>query len=905
MLSIGKLTGGRADYYVEQLPAGGDEYYLAGREAPACWLGAASGTLGLAGPVTPDAFRRLLDAAHPASGEPLGVPKSTRRRVPGFDLCFSAPKSVSVAWALGSPAVAAAVEAAHDRAVASAVAALEGEVVRARRGAGGQRLVETAGVAAAAFGHRSSRAGDPQLHTHVVVANLTPSADGRWSAIDSARVYRWAKTLGYLYQAELRHHLTATLGVGWGPVRNGTAEIAGIPAELTAAFSTRRAAITAALETAGGHSARAAQAATLATRAPKASVADLESLRGEWAHRAGTLGADRDLVAGLCHRPPAPAVDAGEVSGELLGDAGLTRQSSSFDRRDVLRALAAAHPAGAPVGELRAAATGLLEHPDVVALASTVPAGRRYTTRGLLEVEARLLDQAAATLPVPAVPAVVVETALGRRASLTGEQRRMATGLCSSDAAVQVVVGRAGTGKTFALDAARDAWARAGRPVIGAALAARAAAELQAGAGIPATTLDRLLADLDRPGPLAGLRPGTVVVVDEAGMVGTRRLAHLLERTRRSGAQLVLVGDPRQLPAIDAGGALAALVGRVPTFELVETRRQSQPWERAALAELRAGSVPAAVAAYHDHGRLTLAATAEAARDQLVADWWTARAAGTQAAMYALRRADVDDLNRRARLRLDAAGLLGPERIQVAGAEFAVGDQVLCLRNDRRLGVRNGTTGTLTALDADGLVLDGRTRLPAGYLAAGHLGHAYATTIHKAQGATVEQAFVLGSEGLYREAGYVGLSRARARTDLYLVADLGRGDGRDDGGVGELTRQLGASRAEQLALDQLPTPAAHHPPVRSFDPQRAAVLADPAPFMLTALGPPPLDGPGRDRWATAAARLAAYRDIYAVTGPDPLGPEPGTDPQRRAWALARLAIDEQARDRHLEQGLTR
>lgn len=908
MLSIGKLTPGRADYYVEQLPAGRDEYYLAGeQDGAARWLGSAAGRLGLDGEVTADAFRALLDGRHPISGEPLGLPRTTARRVAGFDLCFSAPKSVSVLWALGGPELAPAVASAHDRAVAAAVEALEAEAVRARRGAGGARLEETGGVAAAGFAHRSSRAGDPQIHTHLVVANLTPDHDGRWTSLYGARVYRWAKTLGYLYQAELRANLTRELGVTWAPVRNGLADIAGIPQEVCQAFSTRRAQIQNAMAEVGATSATAAQTATLATRPAKATVADLAALRHEWARRASELGIAPDSVPDLLGRFRTPGLDLDTALPRLLAPDGLTHHASSFDRRDILQALASAGPDGAPAHQVRAGADRLVADPQVVALAREDAAGRRYTTRELLALEAGLVERAqtrhgpGVRLAAPAV----VEQVLTARATLSDEQRRMVSALTTSDAAVQVVVGRAGTGKTFALDAARSVWEAAGRPVIGTALAARAAAELQAGAGIPSTTLDRLLADLDRPGPLSGLAPHSVVVVDEAGMIGTRKLDRLLGHALRRQASVVLVGDHRQLPEIEAGGALAALATRVPTVELVENRRQQEVWERDALAELRAGSVPAAVEAYQRHRRIILAPTAGDVRERMVSDWWAARARGQRVGMYALRRADVEDLNGRARSRLQSEGIVGPDQLTVGGRSFAVGDEVMCLRNDRRLGIRNGTVAAIATVhpDVGEVTLADGVRLPHGYLAEGHLGHAYAATIHKSQGMTVNRALLLGSDALYREAGYVGLSRARERSDLYLVSadppSMADGDPLTD-----LQRHLNRSRAQDLALEQLEPQARAHPArPRGMSPDRAALLADPAPWLTDALGPPPLTGPERDRWAERAARIDAYRDIYAVEGPDLLGPQPADPAQRRAWDLARLAVLEHDRTLELEQGI--
>lgn len=911
MLSIGKLNPGRASYYAAQLSGGADEYYTRGEtERPAVWLGSAARRLGLSGRVEPDPFRRLLDAAHPQTGDPLGVPRTTDRRLAGFDLCFSAPKSVSVAWALSPPVVADAIAAAHDRAVAQAVEVFETEVARARRGKRAAQLVETEGVVAAAFGHLSSRAGDPQLHTHVVIPNLAVDGGGRWSALAGDRVYRWAKTLGYLYQGALRAELTDTLGVTWGPVRNGTAEIAGIDPGLCEAFSTRRAQITAAMEQSGATTRAAAEIAALATRPAKNINVSLDELRTRWRERAHDLGHEIEPV-GAAPQTRVAADRTTELTGQLLSAEGLTAHSSSFDRRDILQALVAGHPDGIrPAGAVNAA-DRLLDRDEVVPLAASRPAGPRYTTAELLRVETDLIARAARPhRPVGIVAPEQLAPVLAERPTLTAEQKAMVTSLTTSGAGVEIVVGRGGAGKTYALDASRAAWQAAGHQVIGAALAARAAAELESGSGIPSTTVDRLLADLDRPGPLSPLGRGTIVVVDEAAMVGTRKLARLVGHAERADAKLVLVGDHRQLPEIEAGGAFAALAQTVPVSELAGNRRQVEDWERDALAELRSGSVPDAVAAYHRAGRVTMASTPDAAREQMVDDWWQSRQAGEVGCMYALRRADVEDLNRRARARFQANGHLGQEQLHAAGRDFAAGDQVMCLRNDRRLGVRNGTRSTVRSVDVvEGTVIlaDG-TRLPADYLEAGYLGHAYASTVHKSQGATVDRAFLLGSDALYREAGYVGLSRARQSTQLYIVApEPEKGPEVELDPLTETIRRLSRSQAQTLAADQL-----HHQPDRQpFTPterltERAALLADPPAWAVEALGSPPVTGAERDMWSRHAARIAAYRDIYQITDPaDPLGPRPEDPVRLRAWDLAHLSLHEHQRSLELDQGLCR
>jgi ATP-dependent exoDNAse (exonuclease V) alpha subunit len=333
-----------------------------------------------------------------------------------------------------------------------------------------------------------------------------------------------------------------------------------------------------------------------------------------------------------------------------------------------------------------------------------------------------------------------------------------------------VVVGKAGAGKTFALDAARAAWQASGFTVIGCSTAARAAAQLQADAGIPSATIARLDIELAR----RPLPPDSVLVVDEAAMVGTRQLAHLAEVTEAAGAKLLLVGDDRQLPAIDAGGGFRAITQARPPIRLDDNRRQSAVWERAAVDAIAAGRAGGALDAYTRHGRVTVADTAESQRDTLVADWHANRVTGGSGPMIALHRSDVDDLNQRARRARISAGELPAAGLEIGGRIFAVGDEVTGRRNDYRAGILNGTRGTVTAVHPDTTVTlrtEGgeEMRTSRSYLRGGHLDHGYAMTVHQTQGATFDQAFVLGDDRLYREAGYVALSRASDAARLYVV----------------------------------------------------------------------------------------------------------------------------------------
>ena len=1019
MLNIGRLAAGGEGYYLDSVASGVEDYYTGAGEAPGHWLTGTAAGLGLAGLVEPEALRDVLGARKP--GTTLSLTRTSRRRVPGFDLAFRAPKSVSLVWALSDEATAAVVRDAHDQSVRAAVRYLERHAAFSRRGRNGVERVRVKGLVAAAFRHRVSRAGDPLLHTHVLVSNVGECADGQWRTLDSPRLYSHAKTAGFLYQAALREQLSRRLGVEWTAVTNGTAEIVGVPRDVITTFSRRRMQILAAMAERGTHSAKGAQAATLETRQAKGDIEEPADIRDAWATRAEGLGFGVEHVAALLGVATWQQPDLTAIAHDLAGAAGLTAKASTFTRRDVIQAWCQRLPAGAGVDEierfadavLRAdagvavqllpSASGVAPAPDpaVVAVVSAIaervdliaaaelrtssdlansvtsllaagwPADKivgrllereldsaeaadavlawraqqlaaahsvvrssgvetgavirrgdgrviradatepRYSTPELLALERRLVDRAVAgsNARVAVVDSTDVEAALQRRPSVSDEQAAMVRRLTSSGAGVDVVVGKAGAGKTFALDAAREAWQSAGARVVGAALAARAAAELNAGAGIDSYTIDALLADLDRGPSGTGLAQGSVVVVDEAAMVGTRKLARLLDHADRAGAKVVLVGDHRQLPEIDAGGVFRGLLHRLDPIHLDENRRQRQPWERAALDELRTGAPSAAIAAYADAGALTVGATADEVREALVTDWWDAYAEHVRDAgvMIAARVSDVEDLNDRARRYLIAAGRLTGPGLHAAEREYRQGDRVVTLHNDRRLGVFNGTRATVRSVDVEQAELlvttdDGADiRLTAEYLDAGHVAHAYAITGHKAQGLTADRAWVLGSDEIYREWGYVALSRGRERNRLYVVgadrepdgdAHCHAGPGATRDVVADLASALERSRGQALALDQTGSTAGG----------ATAQLPD-REQLRTLLQAAPSDPQRERQWIaderdTALDQLrAAERRLEAASARSPTGagrlprrahsPTAGADQQRAAADVAR------------------
>lgn len=345
----------------------------------------------------------------------------------------------------------------------------------------------------------------------------------------------------------------------------------------------------------------------------------------------------------------------------------------------------------------------------------------------------------------------------------------MIEAICGDGQGVTVVEGAAGVGKTFALAACREAFEGAGHVVAGCALAGRAALGLEVEAGIPSTTIASALHRLRSE----TLPAGSVLVVDEAGMVGSRQLAELVDIADRDEAKLVLVGDPAQLQPIDAGGAFRSLGDHLGRTTVTETIRQEQEWERQALTALRGGRADEAVEAYVAHDRIRTAATAGERRCAAVHDLLELTAHGHDAVILAHQRSEVARTNALARAAMEATGRLSGPAIHVGEREFRAGDVVLCTHNRRAEGIVNGLRGRVTQVDphtgtlrldtGDGrpLVIDS-SRYDA-------LDHAYAMTAHRAQGLTVDHALLLASDGPGREWAYTALSRARGETLIYAI----------------------------------------------------------------------------------------------------------------------------------------
>jgi len=857
VLSRGKLTPATVSYYTDTVARGIDDYYTGRGESPGVWLGPGAAAEGLDGEVTSEELGRLFaEGRHPSTGEALGADyavSADRDKVLGWDLTFSAPKSVSVLWATAGASIGMEVREAHDAAVLAGLSYLELHAAFARQGKAGVRQVDTAGLVGAAFVHRSSRAGDPQLHTHVLVSGRVRCTDGVWRALDSRALHRELKPAGMVYQAALRAELTARLGIDWGPIsRHGQADIAGVPRTAMSTFSKRarqvearaRELIAAAeaelgreLTDAGRR--RIYKVAVLETRPAKAhDGGPVEGLFDRWRTEASAAGHDPDQwLASVLEppsRPPSPSIPA--VVDDVLSQ--LQHRRSTWTRRDVVRATARRVPFDA--GEAAAAhhwvesvTDEVLDHASVIALVAPQPppppalcrkdghsvydhhGAARYTTVSTLATEQQVLDIVAAGRGNGRGIASAREVDVAITEAEIGEDQAAAVRAVTLDGdTVACVVGPAGAGKSRMLGAATAAWAASGISVRGLAVSAAAAGVLSAETGLPADTVAKLLHEHDRPGrpqPEYDLRPGEVLVVDEASMVPSADLARLVLLVDRAEGKVVLVGDWAQLGAVDAGG-LFRLLANDAASSLGTVRRFHANWEADASLRLRDRD-PTVLAVYAAHGRLA-GGDRTSVLDDAYRRWLEARQAGRSVLVAAADHETVDALAERCRAARIAAGEVEPLGVAAGKQTVGIGDEIITCRNDRRLvtagggWVRNGdrwrvrdrhTDGSLTIDDAAGR---GQLRLPADYVAE-HTALAYAVTVHKAQGITVDDAIVLVDDTTTAESLYVGMTRGRAsNTALAVTHDLG--DDHPDHGhvepIDVLLTALGREAAEHAAI---------------------------------------------------------------------------------------------------------
>jgi conjugative relaxase-like TrwC/TraI family protein len=701
------------------------------------------------------------------------IAKNSRPRtqtVAGYDLTFSPVKSVSTLWAVAEPAVAAVIEQAHQAAVHDALMFIEKHALFTRTGPQGIRQVNVRGLVATAFTHRDSRAGDPDLHTHVAVANKVQTLDGRWLSIDGRVLFKANVAASETYNTALEQHLRDSFGVrfaerpGSDPIKRPIREIVGVDPRLNQRWSTRRAHINTrrgelAIQFQHDHgrpptpveALHLAQQATLETRDAKHEPRSLTEQRSTWQNEAAAVLGGRGAVAAMVRTALAPTAETATIADARwvaqTADHILSVMEASRSTWQMWHVRAEAQRQVRMTGVTAERASALvdllvdevldrrsvalaephdgIELPEVLRRADgssvyTVAGAALYTSQRILDAEARLVV-AAGRRDGSAVDQVAVDLALLEMAAngtaLDPGQAALVREMCSAGARLQLAIAPAGAGKTTAMRALTLAWTQDGGHLLGLAPSAAAAAVLAEQTGIRTDTLAKLTWSLqhgDLPEWAAAVGPSTLVIIDEAGMADTLSLDTAVQFAIKRGASVRLVGDDQQLAAIGAGGVLRDITHAHGALRLTELHRFTDPAEAAASLALREGK-PEALGFYLDHGRVHVGDIAETAEDAFSA-WVFDRVAGLDAIMLAPTRDLVAELNARARAhRLNHTPAVSEVSL-ADGNRASVGDVIITRSNDRRLRltatdwVKNGDRWTITHVSKQGILTVRHTR---------------------------------------------------------------------------------------------------------------------------------------------------------------------------------------------------
>jgi conjugative relaxase-like TrwC/TraI family protein len=763
MMSIGRVRSRGALKYYERGDVGEEQ-------SATKWLG------------------RGAEALQPRDGQPWFevVPRvlaeTQQSEFSGWDLTFSAPKSVAVLWAAASEEARRKIESAMWRSVEFAVRFLEDNCHLARSGhAGGQH--QRAGMVVGAVMHTANRRGEPLLHVHALAANAAFRDSGLFTALHSRDLYRAKMACGALFRCELAHLLQSELGVELRATEGRTFEVAGISDEVVRRFSTRSADIQHAVSGRPWEkSAKARELAALTTREEKVELSR-ETLDARWAEEMKTLG--RDAPTRL------EALSAGEpkkqwkvpslvqlVAACWQGRSHLVKHLGHFSRFDLVRAVASyVEATGLGAAAVLQGVEKSIEHGWLVSLGER--GQPRWTTAAVLQEEEKLLRRAARLAGSPGACIEEGKTeaflAQGSVCARLSEEQRQAIEKLAGGPALQLLCGVAGSGKTLLLKALAELWRDHGLQPVFCAPTHKAVREMEAATGIQGTTAAAILR-----GRGVELGPQSILVVDEAAMLGTPDALQLLKKVVVAGAKTILVGDPNQLQSIERGGAFSALWRRYGGAELTESRRQREGWLREVVQCAADGSIETALRLLQRRDRLLDVVDERDAITAAAAVWMRQRTEDLADTMViATSRREVTDLNRAIQAARVEAGELDPMRSAAGvGERLIVGDRVVITKTARDKSYRNGELGTVVAVDGHGILMDRdysvlaseRDVVRVPFLQDGEVAVqlGYAVTAYKAQGSTAETVIAVAQADQAANATYVQLSRARSEAWMVL-----------------------------------------------------------------------------------------------------------------------------------------
>lgn len=993
MLSI--KTVSNAGYYADL--AHNDDYYHKGEEPAGQWHGSAAKEFGLNGTVNRQDFLFLCAGYSPTdknAAEKLvrnaGITEGDAARRPGWDMCFSAPKSVSCLWSGSDDEIKERISKIQEKAVKATLDYAEQNYGQVRVGKTGRETEQTQKLFFALFEHSTSRAQDPQLHTHAVMINIGINPRGETRTLDSIEIHRSKMMLGAFYRAELARGLTEDLGVAIEEGKKGTFEITGVSKPLMEFWSKRREEIEEALKQAGYSSAKASAVATLNTRQAK-EYPDRELLFAEWREKAKEFGFDHKAIINQASILPRTQEEKAAITAEAVNQ--MTQHKAAFSERDLQRAILEK----APVYGLKSAEClhMAIDWTESQGVELDQRNGQRiFTTKEIAQMEAEMVINVLSGRDYKARSF----QANGFNKELSEEQRAAVDYITMTDGQFKAVSGMAGTGKTTMLKEAKRIWEAQGYEVQGVSLAAVAAKNLEKEAGIKsktvakliwetgngagegsktavkvsslenqsgepkalgvakqlwqlrseiveeikteitgkttqeraeekqraeieqkqkqferrqfarkiyaelkyatwqmdATTKKKYLGEYYKPtskayheflyatwqiskehrehlneelkrlkdgekrefsvlgikiintdemkpenivkdfiaGKVAhqmqaervfskpALNEKTLLVIDEAGMVGTRQMAAIVAEAKKAGAKVVMVGDEKQLQPIEHGAPFKAIGDLMGKAELKDIRRQREEWAREAVIEFSEGQSAKGLQRYAEKGLLHLKDGRSELEKEVIQHFMKDPISESKKLLLGTTRNDVRKLNELAQQEMKKAGKLGKESIKVNGYSFHSGDRVLFTSYQKSLGLCNGDIGTIREVNVARNRMT--VKLDSGELKTVPLNRytsielAYAVTTHRAQGKTVDNAYVLPGDSMQdRELTYVQMSRARGTTRVYATFDQMN--------AGDLATMMSRSNQKEMAtMHRLnnPSKAMEAAPVQQRDHER-------------------------------------------------------------------------------------
>ena len=837
MLTIGMVTAQGSRYYTELARV---DYYTGGGESPGRWFeNSAARGFGVSGEVFKPIIERFFDGFHPKTGEPLAKNHGREDRRAAIDLCLSVPKTVSALWATAAEPRRRELEEAFGRAIDKTLAYVNEQYGYTRRGQGGYER-EKVDLLLAKYIHRQSRSQEPQLHAHCLVINAARREDGSLGTIDAGPLLMAKRGIGAYFRSALASELRIPLEPD--PKTKFSFRVEAVKQALADRWSSGAARIEEVARERGVEGGKAKAQIALETRRAK-DERPLSQMLPEWQETARAYGfTTRDVERIFQRRRPEltpketqKIIDT--ATREVI--ASLIAEQAHFSTPDILTGVwvATAHR-GIDPGTVKTQVEETLRQGNFLSLGRHRGQERHTTVEMYHAIEERALEVAKSLgeRQTHVVSERAVEKALVKEPRLNDGQREAVRTVCRGPD-LTLITGPPGTGKSTLFEVARKAIEKDGANVMGIAPSNRAARELEKNSGITSVTVHRFLYDrertvvdaakhqakmlvraaLGRPTwkqPKLAINRRTTLIIDECVMVNNDMLARTLKQAEKAGCRVVLVGDPRQLPALGPGGLFRELSARAredQKTELTEIVRQREPWAREAIHQIGRGDMTA-LQTFEQEGCLHLAPPRDEAERLLVERWkQEALRNPRDHLIIASTNIEVERLNQRVQESVREAGQLGFRSLRVGAERIHEGDRILFTATNKRLGLINSEFATVTHVDMLTrrltVGIDGQEKPVTFSLRKfDSLRLGYAATTHRAQGMTLDQnVYALVGGGMQsREMTYVQVSRARGSTHLFSDAQHRT----------ELERLVGRSRekvsAHQIAREARPDP----PPVR-------------------------------------------------------------------------------------------